>query len=692
MGRYSSWVPARCLFSTQPTMRALIALVVLASCATVTPVGPAAQAAPLIDRELLFGDPEITGAQISPDGRFISFVKPFKGVLNVWVKAKAEPFEAARPLTADARPVRSYFWSRDGKYVLYSQDKGGDENFHVYAVDPTAAPDSVTGAPQAKDLTPGAKVRASVRSLPRATPDVLVIQTNERDPEANDVYRLVISTGARTMSFKNTTNLDGFTFDPQGKVRVVSKLNESGGTVISRVDGETSTQIYECAADEQCSVEALHPDGEHAYLSTNKGTVDLTRLTLLDLKTGAEVLVEEDPEKQVDFAGAIVSEHTDELLATVYLGDKVRLYPKTARFAQDYAAIRKVLPDVQLGFVSGTADEGSWLIEATADVDPGATYLYEHDSGKVELLFRSRPKLPVEQLAHMRPERITTRDGLTMTAYLTRPLGDDGNTLRPAIVLVHGGPWGRDLWGYDALAQFLANRGYVVLQPNFRASTGYGKRFLNLGNRQWGTGTMQHDLTDAAKWLVDQKLADPKRLAIMGGSYGGYATLAGLAFTPEIYAAGVDIVGPSNLTTLLNSIPPYWAPMRKMFSIRMGDLSVAADVERLKAQSPLFSADKISAPLLVIQGQNDPRVHRAESDQIVCALVAGGHPVGYLVAPDEGHGFRGRLNRLAMMVEIERFLAKHLGGRAQQSVSSEVAQKLQAITVDPASVVLQRTN
>jgi dienelactone hydrolase len=283
--------------------------------------------------------------------------------------------------------------------------------------------------------------------------------------------------------------------------------------------------------------------------------------------------------------------------------------------------------------------------------------------------------------------RITARDGVVVPAYLTLPR-TGGIGPQPAVVFVHGGPWARDEWGYNSYAQFLANRGYAVLQPNFRGSTGYGKKFLNLGNGQWGTGTMQHDLTDVAAWLVKQGHAAPGKVAIMGGSYGGYATLAGLAFTPDVWAAGVDIVGPSSIVTLLNSIPPYWTPIRKMFAVRVGDVEKPADVERLQAQSPLHSAKQMKAPLLVIQGANDPRVKQAEADQIVMALRDLGRPIEYLVAPDEGHGFRGRENRLAMLASIERFLAKHLGGRAQSTVPPEVEQRLAALTVDPASVRL----
>jgi dipeptidyl aminopeptidase/acylaminoacyl peptidase len=670
---------------------AALALVHAAGCATApaapqkTDAAPASAPAPLVDRELYFDNPEITGAQLSPDGAFISFLKPHQGVLNVWVKARSEPFASARPLTADQRTVGGYFWSRDGKFVLYVQDKGGDENFHLYAVDPRA-PASANGVPEARDLTPGEKLRASILSVPKKTPDSVLVGLNDRDPQLHDVYRVSLSTGKRTLVRLNKEGVAGWTADNEGTLRLANKLDEAGGTVIFRVVGQTLEPLARCSNEESCGAERFHPDGKRVYFETNAGDGDLTRLVLLDLATGQQELVESDPERQVDFGGAAFSELTDELAATFYEGDRLRTYPKSAEFKRDFEAVRKVLTGGDVSFVSSTADEAFRLVTVNSDVDPRATYLYERATGKVELLYRPRPRLPLETLVPMKPVRITARDGLVFTAYLTVPRGQVGPG--PAVVLPHGGPWGRDTWGYASLPQFLANRGYVVVQPNFRGSAGYGKKFLNLGNGQWGTGTMQHDVSDTRDWLVKQGYAAEGKVAIMGGSYGGYATLAGLAFTPGLYAAGVDIVGPSNIVTLLNSIPPYWAPLKKLFAVRVGDVEKRADVERLQAQSPLNSATKIKAPLLVIQGANDPRVKQAEADQIVIALRENQLPVEYLVAPDEGHGFRNRDNLLAQTVAIERFLGKHLGGRVQQRVAPDIAAKLAALTVDVAGVKL----
>jgi dipeptidyl aminopeptidase/acylaminoacyl peptidase len=643
-----------------------------------------AQLPPLIDRELFFGDPEISGSQISPDGRFITFLKPFRGVRNIWVKTRTELFDSARPITADtARPVTSYFWSLDSKYVLYAQDKGGDENYRIYAVDPKAVGDPV---PLARDLTPMEKVRAIVIDVPRTTPGEIIVGLNDRRSDLHDVYRLDLSTGARKLIWKNEQNVVGWQTDIEGALRLGLRQTPDGGMEILRVAGDSLVPIYAVNEQEQCFPIRFTLGGNSFYLATNKGAgTDKMQLELFDMKTGTTTLVERDPENEVDFSTAIFSDVSNELLATVYAGDRQRVYPKQKQFAHDWEQMKKVLPPGELSFGSSTLDERISLVGVSSDVDPGSRYLFDRATGKAELLYHARPNLPFADLAPEKPVRYTSRDGLVIPAYLVLPRGVPAENL-PVVMLIHGGPWGRDFWGYDPEAQFLANRGYGVLMPNFRGSTGYGKKFLNAGNKQWGTGFMQHDISDGVKYLIAEKIADPKRVAIYGGSYGGYATLAGLAFTPDLYAAGVSYVGPSNIITLLNSIPSYWAPMKKMFDIRVGDMSKPAEKNMLEAQSPLNSASSIRAPLLVVQGANDPRVKKAESDRIVIALRDRGQPVEYLVAPDEGHGFAGRDNRMAFYTAMEKFLASHIGGRFQESVTPEVKKKLDVLTVDVKTV------
>ncbi|MDX1530655.1 MAG: prolyl oligopeptidase family serine peptidase, partial [Rhodothermales bacterium] len=594
---------------------------------------------------------------------------------------------------ADDRPVRQYFWSQDGRYVLYAQDTGGDEDYHVYAVDPAAEADAETGVPPGRDLTPLEGIRARITAVPEPTPDEILVGLNDRDPAWHDLYRVNIETGERELLLQNPGDIAGFEADLSGTPRLALRVDpQTGDTEIKRVvqDGDgfaIGETIYSCGVLETCGTIRFHPDGRRVYMRTNQGDRNLAELVLLDVETGETELVERDPEGEVDFAGVRFSNETDLPLITYYIGDRVRLYPKTDAFAADLDYLRETLPEGDIYPGSMSEDERYMLVLLTRDVDPGSRYLFDRETREVTLLYESRPELPTEHLAPMQVVRYEARDGLTIPAYLTLPKGVEPENL-PTVINPHGGPWARDVFGYDATAQFLANRGYAVLQPNFRGSAGFGKAFIDAGNKEWGTGAMQHDISDGVRYLINEGIADPERIGIMGGSYGGYATLAGVAFTPELYAAGVSIVGPSNIITLLESIPPYWEAGRRMFAERVGDMDDPEERAMLEGQSPLNSADRIEDPLLVIQGANDPRVKQRESDQIVVALRERGFPVEYIVAPDEGHGFSGKENRLAMFAAIERFLGEHLGGRYQADVPAEIQQKLDAITVDPATVTI----
>jgi dipeptidyl aminopeptidase/acylaminoacyl peptidase len=642
---------------------------------------------PLIDRDVFFGDPEISGAQISPDGKWVSFRKSHNGVMNIWVKKLSQSFDAAKPVTADTeRPVRGYFWTQDSRYILYVQDKGGDENHHVYAVDPKGKTGK-DGVPEARDLTPIEGAKAQIYAVPEATPNQILVGLNDRDPAMHDVYRLDIDTGERTLLIQNENNIAAWEADLSGEVRLAFRTTDDGGSELLRVeDGKIGEAIYTCTFEESCAPYRFHKDGKQVYIVSNKGDdVDLARLMLMDAETGETELVESDPEGEVDFGAALFSDVTEELIGTVYVGDRQRIYPRADGIKKELEFLRAKLPDGEIGVASSTADERYRIVAVSRDVNPGEVWLFDTKKMKLKKLYDSRPDLPSEHLATMQPLRYKARDGLEIPAYLTIPKGAEPKNL-PVIILPHGGPWARDVWGYDAIAQFLANRGYAVLLPNFRASTGYGKAFLNAGNKEWGTGAMQHDLTDAVKHLVDEGIADPKRVAIMGGSYGGYATLAGVTFTPDLYAAGVSIVGPSNIITLLDSIPPYWGPIKNIFFKRVGDPDDPEDRKRLEEQSPFYHATAIKAPLLVIQGANDPRVKQAESDMIVVALRDLERPVEYLVAPDEGHGFAGEENRLAMFAVTEEFLAKHLGGRHQEGAAPVIEERIASLTVDISTV------
>jgi len=637
--------------------------------------------APLLDRELFLGDPEISGAQISPDGKYIAFQKPLDGVRNVWVKRTEEPFDAARPITRDRkRPIPGYFWTEDAKYVLFVQDREGDENYNVFAVDPGEI------EPMARNLTEAEGVRALIYAVPRTQPDIFYVGLNARDKSWHDLYRVRISTGERTLVRTNTDRVSGWVFDIPGELRVATRSAENGDTEVLRVDAGGFTKIYSCDVFEECSFVYFHKDGRRAYFITNRGEGDLTRLALMDVETGAEELVETDPEGRVDIDGAIFSEVTDELIGTHYTYEKPRTYWKDPDIAADIELIRSRLPGKEINRTSHTRDERIWLVRAWSDTEPAEIWLFNCDTKELTLQYRVRERLPREALASMEAIAYLSSDGLEIPAYLTIPRGAEPRNL-PLVVVPHGGPWVRDDWGYDTMAQFLANRGYAVLQPNYRGSTGYGKRFLDASNGQWGR-KMQDDLTWGVKHLVGRGIADPARVGIMGGSYGGYATLAGVAFTPDLYAAAVSIVGPSNLLTLLESIPPYWEAGRIMMYRRMADPRTPEGRELLEQESPLFSADHIHTPLMVVQGANDPRVNKAESEQIVVALRDRGFAVEYVLAPDEGHGFARPVNNMALMMAAEKFLAKHLSGRYQEGGTSDVVTRLNELVVDPATVVL----
>jgi dipeptidyl aminopeptidase/acylaminoacyl peptidase len=665
----------------------VLLLAMLAACQA---PAPKVQQPPVIDRELLFDNPEIAGGQLSPDGKFISFVKPYKGTLNIWVKKLNEDFATAKPLTADTlRPVRTYFWSRDGKYILYIQDKGGDENFNIYAVDPQEKPQPGKDIPVNRDLTNLKGVRVFIYAVPFKDADAIYIGLNDRDKAWHDLYKMKLSTGERTLVRQNSAEdrITGWVFDWDDQLRLASRSNADGSTDLLRVDAKELVKIYSTTVFEEAIPYSFDKDNKFIYMSTNKGdSVDLSRLVSFDPVTLKEDLLESDPMKRVDFGSLGISEKSKEIIYTSYEDERNRVYWKDKSFEADYNLIKKELPNSDIYFYSSTTDENYWLISASADVDPGSVYLWDRTGKKLTFQYRPRPNIPVQDLAEMKAIKYKSSDGLEIPAYLTLPKGLEPKNL-PLVVFPHGGPWARDNWGYNSFAQFLANRGYAVLSPNFRSSTGYGKKFLNAGNNQWGE-KMQDDLTWGVKYLIGEGIADPKRVGIMGGSYGGYATLAGVAFTPDVYACGVSIVGPSNLITLLNSIPPYWESVRKTFHVRMGDPTNPEGKAQLERQSPLNSAAKIKAALLVVQGANDPRVNKAESDQIVIALRDRGFPVEYIVAPDEGHGFARPVNNMSMMASAEKFLAKHLGGRYQESMKPEVQKRLAEITVDVKTVTL----
>jgi dipeptidyl aminopeptidase/acylaminoacyl peptidase len=613
---------------------------------------------PLIPRQVLFGNPDKSDTLISPDGEHLSYLAAVDGVLNVWV-APVDDLAAAKPVTQDKkRGIRSYNWTYDNRHILYIQDADGDENWHIYRCDIQTA--------KVEDLTPLKKVNARIEKVGHKSPAEVLIGLNDRNEEFHDLYRLNLDTGKRTLVQKNDEFL-GFTVDDNYRVRFAMKFTPDGGNLLLEPDGKGGWKDFfkiPLADTLTTMIMGFDKSGERAYLLDSRGR-NTGAFAMLDLKTGKETVIAEDPRCDAGETMLHPTENTVQAVSFTY--DRVRWVFKDAAVEADFKKLSKVAKgDVTV--LSRTLDDRTWVVAFLTDHGPTLTYLFDRSTGKERFLFANRKALKGQPLQKMHPEVIRSRDGFDLVSYLTLPPGSDpegkGRPARavPMVLDVHGGPWGRDDWGFSPMHQLLANRGYAVLSVNFRGSTGFGKKFVNAGDREWA-GKMHDDLIDAVDWAVREKIAQRKKVAIMGGSYGGYATLVGLTFTPEEFACGVDIVGPSNLVTLLETIPPYWAPMVQLFKDRVGDPTTAAGKKLLTERSPLTHAARIQRPLLIGQGANDPRVKQAESDQIVKAMQEKKIPVTYVLFPDEGHGFARPPNRLAFNAVTEAFLAQYLGGR-----------------------------
>jgi dipeptidyl aminopeptidase/acylaminoacyl peptidase len=610
----------------------------------------------LIPRKLLFGNPDRTAVKISPDGAKLAFLAPVEGVLNVWIAPAAEP-EKAAPVTNDRRRgIRSYGWAHTNAHVLYIQDKDGDENWHVYATD--------LQTKETRDLTPFPATQARIQHVSRRFPQEILVALNNRDAKFHDVHRVNILTGAIRLLQKNTEFVE-FVTDEQFEVRLGLRQTPDGGWEFLQRAGEERWELLVKTGLEDAattSTVGFDETGRTLYMTDCRGR-DTAALFAWDLSSGQRELLAEDP--RADPGEFLQHPVTQAVQAVSFNYERVAWKVLDPAIAPDFEALRAV-SEGDFRVVSRSLDDSTWIVAYMADIGPTRYYRYDRKSRRAEFLFTSRPALEGLPLAKMRPLVIRSRDGFDMVSYLTLPAGagDKPEKPLPTVLLVHGGPWWRDTWGFDAFHQWLANRGYAVLSVNFRASLGFGKKFVNAGNLEWGR-KMHDDLIDAVDWAVQKRIADPKRVAIMGGSYGGYATLVGLTFTPEKFVCGVDIVGPSNLLTLLNSIPPYWQPIVELFAKRAGDPRTEDGRRLLNERSPLTRADRIRRPLLIGQGANDPRVKQAESDQIVAAMKAGNIPVTYLLYPDEGHGFGRPENFLSFTAAADAFLAAHLGGRVE---------------------------
>jgi dipeptidyl aminopeptidase/acylaminoacyl peptidase len=594
-----------------------------------------------IPRELLFGNPEKASPKVSPNGKHWAYLAPDEGVLNVWAGPEGG---AAKPLTQDrGRGIRSYLWAEDERSILYIQDKDGDENWHLYQTD------LETGA--TRDLTPLPGVQAQIVGTEPRFPDEILVALNERDPRAHDVYRLNLRDGSRVLEAQNPGDVIGWLADQSFRVRAAKAMRPDGGTILRVLDAGKWRDFLSCGPDDQIGAHGFSPDGGKIYVESSVDR-DTTALFEMPLDGGAATVMAQDPDS--DLGSVLIHPREYRVEAVGFEVDRQRWQVLDPALAADFAAFEDLDGDVSI-VSRDDADTVWYLLVNRPDRSP-AFWRWDRTERKARFLFATRPKLDGYDLAPMTPVSFPARDGLKVRAYLTVP-AEGSSRKRPLVVLVHGGPWVRDRWGFHPEAQWLASLGLACLQVNYRGSAGFGKKFLHAGDREWGA-KMQDDLTDAVNWAVASGHADPRRVAIYGGSYGGYAALAGAAFTPEVYRCAVDVVGPSNLITLIQSIPPYWEPMKRIFDLRVGD--VVKEQDFLKSRSPLFHADRIEIPLLIAQGANDPRVKQAEAEQIVAALKSRNKPVEYMLFPDEGHGFAKPENRLKFYAAAEAFLARHL--------------------------------
>ncbi len=619
---------------------------------------------PLIPRDVLFGNPQRAQARLSHDGKWLSYQAPVNGVLNIWV-APVDDLSKAKVVTDEkVRPIPGYSWAYDNKHILYVQDKNGDENFHLYATDVTTH--------ETKDLTPIKGVRAQLQEVSEKFPDEVLVGLNDRDPRYHDIWRINIQTGEKQLVQQNP-GVAGYVTDDDFHVRLALNYTPTGGQVLQVPEKEGDTTKWKDflefgPEDSMTSGPAgFDKSGQTLYLedSRNRNTAGLFAM---DLKTGDAKLLADDP--RTDVGGVLVQPIEKNIQAVSFTYARIEWKILDPAIAPDIEFLKK-FQDGDFIVTSRTQDDSQWTVAYILDNGPVKFYRYiRKPERKMVFLFNNRDDLADYPLVKMYDRVIKSRDGLDLVCYLSLPPGTDPdgdgvpNKPVPLVLDIHGGPWARDDWGLNGQHQWLANRGYAVLSVNYRGSTGFGKEFLNASNGEWA-GKMHEDLLDAVKWAIDHKIADKDKVAIMGGSYGGYATLVGLTFTPDTFACGVDIVGPSSLVTLLEHVPAYWMPFMPVMKIRVGDVSTEQGREALLKRSPLTLVDKIQRPLLIGQGANDPRVKRAEADQIVKAMADKKIPVTYVLYPDEGHGFHRPENNKSFNAVTEAFLSKQLGGRYQ---------------------------
>jgi dipeptidyl aminopeptidase/acylaminoacyl peptidase len=612
----------------------------------------------MIPRQVLFGNPERAAGRLSPDGARLSFLAPVDGVLNIWVGPASDP-KAAKPITKDTkRGIRDYFWAYTNRHIVYLQDKDGDENWRVYCVD--------LATNEVKDLTPSEGVQARIQEVSHLFPTEILVGLNDRNKQLHDIYRVNLETGERTLVLENKAFLAILT-DDHYVARLGLTFSPLGGLVVVKFKADGSFEPFMSIAPEDAlttSPVGFDKSGEHGYVISSQGR-NTAALLSMDLETKETTVIAEDA--RVDIGGVMMhpTEKTIQAYSTDYL--RSEWHPLDAEVGKDLEVLKKVA-DGDPQVVSRTLDDTQWLVVFMLDNGPVRYYHFDRKTKKTRFLFSVRRELDKAPLVKMHPVVTKARDGLELVSYLSLPRGSDPDengrpkTPLPTVLWIHGGPWARDSWGLNPVHQWLANRGYAVLSINYRGSTGFGKAFINAANREWGR-KMHEDVLDVVDWAIKEKIADPKRIAITGGSYGGYETLVGMTMSPEVFACGVDLVGISNLVTWMENVPEYWIPIMPLLKDRVGDQTTEEGRAFLLERSPISFFDKIARPLLIGQGANDPRVPQRESDQLVKAMQDHKIPVTYLLYSDEGHGFGRPENSLSFWAVMEAFLAEHLGGR-----------------------------
>ena len=607
---------------------------------------------PIIPREILFGNPSRMNPQLSPDGRRYAYVAPKDGVLNLWIKTVGD--DDVRCVTHDTgRGISMYFWAHDNQHILYIRDKGGDENFRLFSIN--------LDTNVISELTPFDDVQAQLLARNKSYPKHLIIALNKDDKSKHDPYRVNIETGELEKLADNPGNIVNWLVDDEFEIRgALAMIPEGGSQLLVRNTVDSQWREFTTWSSEDMLSSGplgFTKDGQAIYCADSSGS-NTARIVKRNIHDGTIEVIFEDPE--YDASHAVIHPDTREIQAVIVIKDRQSIKVLDTTIQDDFERLRD-LDSGDFYVSSRNRSDDVWLVSYIKDNGPVSYYAYDRNDKNATFLFHSHPDIMKYTLARMEPFAIKSRDGLTLRGYITFPPGEPRKNL-PMVINVHGGPWYRDSWGPNPEVQWLANRGYVCLQVNFRGSLGYGKKFINAGNREWG-GKMHDDLVDGMKWAVKQGYADPERIAIYGGSYGGYAALVGAAFTPDLFKCAVDIVGPCNLLTFIETIPAYWQAMKKDLLRRVGDPET--EPEFLKSRSPLFKVDQIKIPMLIAQGANDPRVKQAEAEQIVAAMKAKEIDYEYLLFENEGHGFARPENRMTFYKSAEKFLEKHLGGRSQ---------------------------